>query len=368
MFCENCGFKIEGYAAFCPKCGSSVEYTREENSLNEIPEQVNKIQPKRADNGRHAEFRDAPVEKPSFPNSKVLATILGVCLVGSIGFIMYQNDVFEKTGKKGDSITIAEIQTTDNTDNSVAANETQNRNASAVENNTSGNYVADNYTENSESQTSVASDGDPDVDVEYHSEDTNAEYGINTRLIEDYSENLDLDDYELLYSGIGDYNFRYPKNLFNNLTVDDSSDSKLFGNNRLSYNFSGSKGSVMNFTVLDRTDNKSLTDMARFVADYEEKSIYDSAKIKNSLNDDYATIVYTGYTDSNKYNIIYDLIRVDYNYVYVLHMITPAYTSEEDKIEKGYVTECVYRYCGWSGSQSYPRSYSEYYEYNAGRS
>ena len=212
LYCEKCGAKIEGYAAFCPECGARIDYDEKKVST--------------------------PVEKRSLPITKIVAVALGVCLVGAIGFILYQNNAINGL-KDNDPVTQAE---------------TQDQNSNIAE-----NYV-DSVTD--DSQTSVTSDGYPDVDVEYKSENTNEDYGINPNLVEDYSNNLDLSDFELFYSGIGGaYNFRYPTKLFNNLTIDESSYSSVFGNNHISYNFSGSKGSKMNFMVFDRTDNKSLTEM-----------------------------------------------------------------------------------------------------------
>ena len=43
-----------------------------------------------------------------------------------------------------------------------------------------------------------------------------------------------------------------------------------------------------------------------------------------------------------------------------MKLIFPQYTGEEDKMQKGYITECVYRLCGFSGSSDGPRSYQDY--------
>ncbi len=376
MFCENCGTKIEGYAAFCPKCGAPVGYTEEEiqpkRIVKEKKAERKPVEHKKAERKR-PERKEAPAEKQPFPVSRIVAIVLGVCLAGAIGFIIYQN--YEKNNTfTTEATTVA--QTTENPNNNVSET-AQSQVATVAENTTPENNTSDTAVDNTvdntsnttaDSQAPLASDGFPDVDIEYQTEDANAEYGIDPNLVEDYSKNLNPSDYELFYSGIGGvFNFRYPKNLFNNLVVDESSDPTEFGNNHISYNFSGSKGSVMNFTALDRTDDKSMVEMARYVAQYEDRNLSMASKIQHTVSDDHATIIYTGYADPSRSTIAYDVFRIDDNYVFILHMVTPQYTSEEDKVQKGYVTECVYRYCGWSGTQSEPRTYPEYFTYITGK-
>ncbi len=60
--------------------------------------------------------------------------------------------------------------------------------------------------------------------------------------------------------------------------------------------------------------------------------------------------------------LVYDLVKVDKDYVMQMMIAFPVYASEEDEMYKGYVTECMYRMCGFSGSSQPPRSYEEYRE------
>ncbi len=41
-------------------------------------------------------------------------------------------------------------------------------------------------------------------------------------------------------------------------------------------------------------------------------------------------------------------------------VIFPDYVSSEDKLWKGYITECLYRMCSFSGSSASVRSFVEY--------
>ena len=45
-----------------------------------------------------------------------------------------------------------------------------------------------------------------------------------------------------------------------------------------------------------------------------------------------------------------------------MYVVFPGYTSEDDKNQKGYVTENIYRLFSFSGSTASPRSYAEYWE------
>ena len=136
----------------------------------------------------------------------------------------------------------------------------------------------------------------------------------------------------------------------------------MAGENVQTITFGGSEGSELIFSLSRRTDGGSVEEMTDRIRTDAESGIVDLEEIVNSCRDGYGKLVLTGWTGSAYDETIYYLVKVYDDYVMSMKILTPAYESRQDELYKGYVTECLYRMCGFSDSDDTWRSYSEYAE------
>lgn len=188
------------------------------------------------------------------------------------------------------------------------------------------------------------------------------QFGIVSGTPEDYAANLDPGNYLYYDSVISDFNFYYPSSLYNTVDVDTEDTEGRFGSNVQRVYFSGEDGGSLAFSIFRRTDGMSLEEMADLVYAVELPSLKDASLIRQNVEEDYARVIVTGYT-SGLGMPVYDMVKIEPEYILQMFMIFPEYTTDEDEMQKGYVTECVYRLCGFSGSSSAPRSFEEYQAY-----
>jgi uncharacterized Zn finger protein (UPF0148 family) len=200
--------------------------------------------------------------------------------------------------------------------------------------------------------------------VDNDEESLNEEFGIDPSTVEDYSANLNLEAYEYFDSGIADFNFRYPLYLYNNVTKSEDAFSADYGTNVVTYTFTGSEGSRLIYSLTSRDDSRSIKEMSKYVYTKETNTLIDSADIVNSVSGDHGKVIVTGWEDATKEFIIYDMIKIEGDYILQMKVYMPDFTDDNDKNEKSYVTECDYRYCGFSDSKYAARTYEEYLEAN----
>ena len=182
--------------------------------------------------------------------------------------------------------------------------------------------------------------------------------------VEDYSANLDPDRYLFYDSGIAEFYFYYPAYLFNDVTVDDSSFLTEYGENIKSICFTGSEGSELYYSIYSRTDGSSISRLTDIINQNEHAKYFDMSDIFVNSDDEKGRIVLSGVMDADSRYILYDLIKIDDNYVYRMLSVKPKYRTEEERIQYVYVTENEYRMCGFAGSSQAARSYEEFLESN----
>lgn len=187
-----------------------------------------------------------------------------------------------------------------------------------------------------------------------------SEFGIETTTIEDYSANLDPDQYLYYDSGIGEFKFYYPGNLFNDVSVDDEYYSSEYGNNIRTICFYGSNGSELLYSICERNDGGSISEATDRINNLEHGKYYEMSDIVVKSDDEKGRIVLAGVMDASNEYRIYDLIKIDANYVYRMLSVKPMYQNEDERNQYAYVTENEYRMCGFSGSSSGPRTFEEY--------
>lgn len=188
------------------------------------------------------------------------------------------------------------------------------------------------------------------------------QFGVYPETVEDYAANLDPAGYEYYESGIDDFYFAYPAGLYNSAELDESAYQTVAGENVQTITFGGSEGSELIFSLSRRTDGGSVEERTDRIRTDAESGIVDLEEIVNSCRDGYGKLVLTGWTGSAYDETIYYLVKVYDDYVMSMKILTPAYESRQDELYKGYVTECLYRMCGFSDSDDTWRSYSEYAE------
>ena len=184
-------------------------------------------------------------------------------------------------------------------------------------------------------------------------------FGIDTSAKEDYGAVLNPDAYQYYDSKISDFSFAYPAELYHDVIYNEEPVKEEYGTNVESIHFTASKGSELIFTISKRTDNLSMQQITDHIYEKEFASMADSVKLIQSAEADHGRVIVTGYT-ADKSKLIYDMVKTEPDYVLHMKLIFPQYTGEEDKMQKGYITECVYRLCGFSGSSDGPRSYQDY--------
>lgn len=231
---------------------------------------------------------------------------------------------------------------------------------------TSKNHTADAEVSNQSDKTGAETSDEGELTgaenaAEQQAVAINEAFQIDSSAVEDYEAALDPNTYLYYDSDISDFAFFYPSELFNQVTYHEKPTQKAYGMNMQTLDFTASKGSELKFTLCRRTDYLSLEQMTNHIYEQEMESLQDASKLVLSVEEDYGRVIVTGYTKKRD-KLVYDMVKIEPTYVMHMKLYFPQYTGAEDQLQKGYVTECVYRMCAFSGSSKSPRSYQEYKE------
>lgn len=185
-------------------------------------------------------------------------------------------------------------------------------------------------------------------------------FSIDDKIQEDYERAGDIESpYGSYNSGISDFSFCYPLFIYNDVVCDLNPVENIYGTNEQTIRFTGTEGSELLFCLSRRTDNDTIAGMTEYVYETEFQSLLEAAKLVNSSSEDHGRVIVTGYTSARD-KLVYDLVKIEPQYIMQMVVTFPAYTGEEDRNLKGYATECIYRMCGFSGNSQEVRSYEEY--------
>lgn len=204
---------------------------------------------------------------------------------------------------------------------------------------------------------SVAEITDSDIETGY-----NESFDISETTVENYGANLDPSQYGYYDSGIGGFYFAYPAALYNAVTVDETTWQSETGENMQTISFSSSAGSELTFSLSRRTDSLSTEKMTEQIALEARGKVTEFEEILNTTKDGYGKLVFTGWTDGSYEKTVYCLIKIEGSNIMSMTMVTPNYKGNQDELYKGYVTECLYRMCGFSDTTESWRSFDEYAE------
>ena len=322
--CPRCGFVNDDSAKFCKHCGQKLDILQKE-SINicphcgkELPQEAVfckycGIQVKQTQNQQNEQNTSKTKER----TINIPLLVLGLCFTVVVIVVIFV-------------IVLASRE------NSISNNGRQNY---AIKNE---DYEED---DNSESYNG--------------SEQVTPEFKVYSGTKEDYTNVLWPENYQYYDSGITDFSFYYPDNLYCEVTTVENEECE-YGYLIKNIEFIGSNGSKLIYRLIQRTDSLSLEEETNHIYNKEAANLYEKEDIVFSTKDNYGKVIVTGWDSAYKDYVIYDLCKIENDYILQMKVIFPDYTSDLDKAQKGYVTECFYRLCGFSDTTSAVRSYEEY--------
>ena len=359
MFCKHCGAQLREGALFCTKCGARITITSNSSKMAQSTTNSAPVTPtpQAAPVPSNTSPAAAQTVSSGTPEKKG-KNILPFIIMGAIILLLLAIIIALVIGNKKNS--------TNNTGNSDITAEDQSQNSQPV----SDEPVSDTEaaitteTEDAQSTEAVAAEASTAA-VENESDRSDAVYtqfGINPATIEDYSTNLNPETYLTYNSDIDSFHFSYPANLYNTVSCNTDATNDAYGTNVTTINFKGSNNSELIFKVSRRTDGDTYENITEKIHASETGRLTNPSDIQVDSDEGYGKVILTGYDHSGT-RLVYDLIRIEQDYVYQMFVVYPSYTSDDDKLQKDYVTECIYRMCGFSGSTKEPQTYDEYSAY-----
>ena len=185
-------------------------------------------------------------------------------------------------------------------------------------------------------------------------------FDISRSTVENYGANLDPGKYGYYDSGINGFYFAYPTALYNTVNVDNATWLSETGENIQTISFSGSEGSELTFSLSKRKDRLSTEEMTEWLASQASGKVTEFEEILNTTKDGYGKLVFTGWMDGSYEKTVYCLIKIESSNIMCMTVVIPNYKGNQDELYKGYVTECLYRMCGFSDSADSWRSFDKY--------
>lgn len=344
MFCKKCGAELREGATFCMKCGAKVT----EEGTEQVYDNIDVKQSQQTDSKNALPF-----------------ILLGVVIVILAGVIIWLI-----LGRKdtSDSADMNDRSTTDIQTMQVTSDEGQTQEPVSTEAQAYTQTEMQSEPQPEEVEAEEETEPQPETvaveSVDNGVEDVYTKFGINPDTEENLALNLNPDEYLTYNSGISDFYFSYPANLFNIVYFDQEPWEYEYGMKNIQrIDFISSNGSDLSFRLTQRTDSLSIEEaMSNYLYVTELVLVQEKTILQNTVKEDYGKMVFTGYTDAYDCSI-YTVIKVELDYVLEMSVTLPIYMSEEDKLQEGYITECLYRLCGFSGSSKLPQTYEEYRAY-----
>lgn len=178
-----------------------------------------------------------------------------------------------------------------------------------------------------------------------------------------YADNLDPSQY---YSWNYDktFSFSYPSQLYQRVEGDNTLFEVQDGNNEIRYDFySSEEGAHLCYQKINIAGGISEEEAALDWFDSELGNLYDTEVIlKRPNTDGKSRYVFIGYVDSAQTVSVYEVLTAMDENLYRMRVEMPVPINSVDRSQKFYITECLYRECGFSGSSYGARSYQEYLE------
>ena len=330
MKCKKCGAEIEDWAVFCRYCGAPAA----------PPGGTDGAAGAGRRNVQQRNFRQQKKKRKIWPIVVTVLILLLVAAGAATGYFVLHELADRASG--------GEERMTDTTDPDGVSSGREADGGSLTEDGSTAGIGQD--TGDTAGETSVTADM----------------FQVDADTIEDYSNNLDPDQYAYYDSGISDFNFYYPADLYNSVTVSETPSETDYGTRLQTVHFTGSKGSELLFEISRRTDNLSLDEMREEVYQNESGSMSDPVTVLNRLSEEmtHGKVIVSGYSNAAHDEALYDMVKIEDDYVLQMKVIFP-YTPDdmENNRQQNYVVDCLYRLCGFSDtSYESTRSYEEFRE------
>ncbi len=362
--CENCGEMVDSSADFCPVCykrlhenvaDNNEDIHSEESDLGPIPESKPEkpefksfvFQNNKNRNDSFKTPKPKKNEKESESIKKVVMVVLSAVIVLGIGCLI--GSMIRQ--RKDDSINNQPANTT--SEPKVTQNTTDDQQIDGSDQNSQVSETADNANE-SEDITLFGEDND--------SADALIRYGIDKDSKLNYDTGLDPNSYKR-FDGTDldmDYFGYFPADIFCDCELVETDTASQYGISKNKITFTTSEGGYLTYEYIERTDSGSIEDFTDHIYSSEEFRLNDFNKIlrKYPKKDGHGTLVLTGMIGENG---IYEVFRIKNNCVMRMEYAHTPYYSFDDKAKGWYITECLYRMCGFSGNTQELRSYEEFY-------
>lgn len=348
MYCTKCGRPVRDGLSFCIHCGTKIVKKDEQDA-----DAKGSISDKssagylRKENGHNADSYKVGGDRSI--KTRYLASALTFCVIFVIGCVMFSNINNKDTASSN--------STGSNTQNNFVTNSTGNN---AGVSSSAGNNAIDAF----ESKDTKEREGNAATTIEQQNKSAILkDFKVNKDTVEDYSQNLDPDKYIYYDAEVGDLWFSYPAYLFNDVSIDEEKGTTSYGENIKTITFSGSNGTQLIYSMYKRIGNDSIKSATTRINNAEHSKYYNVSDILVKSDDKNGRIVLGALVDERGSKTIYDMIRIDQRHVYRMAVISPKYRNDDEKNQFDYITENIYRLCGFSGSTNPPRTYKEFKEY-----
>ncbi len=337
-----CGAANPSDAKKCSYCGRDLTNVKADDT-DYLEEQQTGSGKKKDRQGRTVIIKD----RTGGGRSEVLAMIGGMIIV-LLGIIIYLLISGNNPLRSSEQQNVAQQQ-----------NEVQQQNVAGQQNtvsqSSSGLAAAESGTT---SQASSAA-----TNPFYSSQELELPY-VNPSASGFYADNLDPAQY-YTWKYDNTFYFSYPAQLYQRVEGDNTLFDVLDGNNEIRYDFySNEEGAHLCYQKINIKKGISHGQAASEWFDSECGSLYDIEVILKKIDgDEKSRCIFTGFVDSAKTVSVYEVITAMNGNLYRMRVEMPVPVNSTDRSQKFYITECLYRECGFSGSTSNGcRSYQEYLE------
>lgn len=213
-----------------------------------------------------------------------------------------------------------------------------NENEETAENETVVEEVSENEEETEETESTSEENVDlPEIDS---IEET------------DYDNVLSLDDYETFYAE--NYSFGFPLYLYDRV----EEYGKEYGHDGYTFSSESDEYSWLDFISVKREDSESLEDITKERCVEIKGEMTGIENILYKPKEGVCVFAGTNYDDENQK--LYDVIRVDENYIYHMEVGFPDTDDKELNDKMNYYVDCLYRMCSFSGGTYRPRTYDQF--------
>lgn len=353
MICRKCGANINGNYNVCPVCFESLLNATESDKEDYEQPEAYDVKYDSTDDKRKDKSIDNKHESDNNRNIKKIVFI-SIMLIAIIACVVIKR----KTGAGSNTIVNNNNQNIDEDD--IRAEDDRTTVYVATNDDKQEVTVADedSIKENEVVQDIQLSQGEV-VDV-------TEELRLSNNIVADYANSIYPDEFykwdkhELNVEFYG----AYPTNLFNNATHNTVRKSGIYGTTIDSVLMTGTDNSYLTYEYIERNNNQSVDEVVDLIWGNESVRLgADKPLVKRKSNEDdpidrkYGRVIVAGMLGNMH---VYEIVKIENDCIMRMEFAYSETISEEDKAQKWYITECLYRLCGFSGTSKNTRPFEEY--------